>query len=402
LPVRDNTGKIIHWFGTCTDIHDQKMAEDALREAARRKDDFLAMLAHELRNPLAPIKNAVQMLALLAPDDPRLVRAREIIDRQTNHLTRMVDDLLDVSRVTRGKIDLKREPVRLQSVVDRAVEMAQPLIRERGHTFSSTPVDDELHVEGDFDRLVQVLSNLLVNAAKFTPPGGQIHLSTENAGIEARITVRDNGIGLTPAQCDRIFDIFAQEDQSLARSQGGLGIGLTLVKRLVEMHGGHISAHSPGVGQGSEFVIDLPTIASRAATALPVNEAVNPLSSLRILVVEDNPDSAASLMALFEVCGHVVRVAPDAFAALEIVETFSPSIAFIDIGLPGLDGYELGERLREHPHCRDTVLVALTGYGRPEDKQRSWQTGFHHHLTKPVQFATINSLLAEASSAHRH
>ena len=396
-PIRDAQGKIVSGVVAWRDITERKRAEEALKDAARRKDEFLAMLAHELRNPLAPIRNAVHLLRLVGPAEPRLEQARDLIDRQVTHMVRLIDDLLDVSRITRGKISLRKERVDLAAAVVQAAEAARPLMTRKRQTFTVSCAPETIELEADPARLVQVLSNLLNNAAKFTEPGGSITLSTERNGDEALIRVRDTGMGIAPELHPKIFDLFVQGETSLDRAEGGLGIGLTLVRHVVEQHGGRVEAHSAGRGCGSEFVVIWPTIAS----VLGVAEKPNVIPSatngrrLRILVVEDNIDTAESFVALLEVQGHEIRVAPSGAAALDLASRFVPDVAFIDIGLPGLDGYEVARRLRALPDFRPTVLIALSGYGREEDKRRALEAGFDHHLTKPVDPTAIDRLLFE-------
>jgi PAS domain S-box-containing protein len=398
-PVKDATGQIVGASKIARDISDRKRLEIEREENDRRKDEFIAMLAHELRNPLAPIQNATRLMALLGPDEPRLVHARDVIERQVGHLTRLVDDLLDVSRITRGKVTLQREPLTMESIVTAAVEVARPLIDQLGHTLTVSHLQP-VRLDGDFARLVQVVGNLLTNAAKFTPSRGRITVTTQQTDGQATIRVRDTGIGIAADQQTRIFDLFMQADVGLARSNGGLGIGLTLVKRIVEMHGGAIEVRSDGPERGAEFLVTLPalpeTAAHHAASVEPILAGGS--APVRILVVDDNVDAADSLRMLLQLGGHDVRVAHDGLQALEVTDGFMPDIAFIDVGLPGIDGYQLATRLRAHAECRSCVLVALTGYGRDEDKRRAADAGFDHHLTKPADFDAIDRLLANVSA----
>ncbi len=398
-PIKDATGRIVGASKIARDVTDRKRLEIEREENDRRKDEFIAMLAHELRNPLAPIQNATRLMALLGSSEPRLVHARDVIERQVGQLTRLVDDLLDVSRITRGKVTLQREQLAMESVVAAAVEVARPLIDQLGHTLTVSHLQP-VRLDGDFARLVQVVGNLLTNAAKFTPPRGRITVTTQQTGGQATLRVRDTGIGIASDFQERIFDLFVQADVGLARSNGGLGIGLTLVRRIVEMHGGTIEVRSDGPERGAEFLVVLP--------ALPQTTAHQPVAAepslaggsaaVRILVVDDNVDAADSLRMLLELGGHDVRVAHDGLEALEVVDTFVPDIAFIDVGLPGIDGYELATRLRAHHGCRSCVLVALTGYGREEDRRHAAAAGFDHHLTKPADFDAIDRLLANVSA----
>jgi PAS domain S-box-containing protein len=393
-------GRFLGHVGSVLDIAERKRMEEALQDADRRKDEFLAMLAHELRSPLAPILNATKLLAVSGEPGARREHARDIIERQTAHLARLVDDLLDVSRITRGTIDLQREPLALDAVVAAGVELARPLIDRLGHTLVVTHDTPGARLEGDFARLVQVVSNLLTNAAKFTPPRGSVSVRTRLADGEVSIVVRDTGVGIPHHLQSKVFDLFVQDERGLARSQGGLGIGLTLVKRIVELHGGTVTAHSEGENRGSELVVTLP--ASAAAAGLPAPADVvrrdgGAAVALRILLVEDNPDTAESFALLLRLGGHEVRVASDGLRALDEVEGFSPDVAFLDVGLPGIDGYELAARLRAHRACADATLVALTGYGREEDKRRATDAGFDHHLTKPVDFDAVLALIDGAA-----
>jgi PAS domain S-box-containing protein len=375
------------------DITERKRAEEALREADRRKDEFLAMLAHELRNPLTPIRNAAQVLKLVGPADANQQWAREVIERQTQHLTRLVDDLLDVSRITQGKVKLAREPLDLAAVLHRAVEASRPLIDARHHHLTVVLPAEPVRLEADLTRLVQVVGNLLNNAAKYTDEGGQIWIEAAQEGAEAVIRVRDNGMGVPAGLLPHVFDLFTQADRSLDRSQGGLGIGLTLVKRLVEMHGGRVEARSEGPGRGSEFIVRLP------ASSLPGEEAAAgqpapPASrALKILVVEDNVDAAEMMSFLLTLGGHEVRTARDGPEALETARAFEPQAVLCDIGLPGMNGYEVAARLREQPAFQKTALIALTGYGQEEARRRSKEAGFDYHLVKPVEPEALDALL---------
>ncbi|HEX6903126.1 MAG TPA: ATP-binding protein [Thermoanaerobaculia bacterium] len=371
-------------------------SERALREADRRKDEFLAMLAHELRNPLAPIRNAAQVLKLVgAAEDGRQRWAREVIERQTQHLTRLVDDLLDVSRITRGKVNIAREPLELATIVHRAVEASRPLIDARQHQLTVALAEEPVRLEGDLTRLVQVLGNLLNNAAKYTDEGGRIHVEAAAENGEAVIRVRDNGMGLHPDLLPHVFDLFTQADRSLDRSQGGLGVGLTLVRRLVELHGGRVEAWSEGQGKGSELTVRLPVAAPGDAAGIVEAGEPAPAAAqgLRILVVEDNVDSAEMMSFLLELRGHQVRTAYHGLEALETARDFNPQAVLCDIGLPGMNGYEVAARLREQPDFQETTLIALTGYGQEDARRRAQEAGFDHHLVKPVEPETLEALL---------
>ncbi|MFL6198029.1 MAG: ATP-binding protein [Thermoanaerobaculia bacterium] len=395
-------GRLMRVWGTQLDITERKRLEEELRRRAedlagadRRKDQFLAMLAHELRNPLAPIRNAVELMRQVETFDPAFQPSREMVERQVKHLARLVDDLLDVSRITQGSIRLRKEAVELGTVIDRAVEATRPLIDSRAHDLKVQLPTDPIHLEADPTRLEQILANLLNNAAKYTMPGGQIRVTAALEGGEAVVRVRDNGIGVPPDVLERVFEPFVQSEGSLARSEGGLGIGLTLVRSLVEMHGGSVEAHSPGLGQGSEFVVRLPARLPAEKSA-PMPEPEVPFSSrgLRVLVVEDNVDAAESLSALLRLWGHEVRMVHDGLAALDAAREQHPEVVLLDIGLPGLDGYQVAKRLREDPSMDGALLVAMTGYGQPEDRRRSREAGIHHHFVKPVEPFVLRTLLS--------
>jgi PAS domain S-box-containing protein len=378
---------------------------DEIAAADRRKDQFLAMLAHELRNPLAPIRNAVELMRQVETLDPSFQPNREMVERQVKNLARLVDDLLDVSRITQGSIRLRKEPVELRSILERAVDGTRSLIESRGHQLVLELPRDPVRLDADPTRLEQVVTNLLNNAAKYTMPGGNIWLSAELDGKVAVVRVRDTGIGVPPDVLERVFEPFVQTDGSLARTEGGLGIGLTLVRSLVEMHGGRVEAHSPGLGQGSEFTIRLPArVAQPAELPPPVSEtAVRPLARpLRVLVVEDNVDAAESLATLLRVWGHDVQVVHDGLQALDAARGRRPEVVLLDIGLPGLDGYQVARRLREDLGLDSALLVAMTGYGQPEDRRRSREAGIHHHFVKPVEPFVLRNLLADVASPVGH
>ena len=374
-----------------------RRSNDELAAAARQKDEFLAMLAHELRNPLAPIRNAAQVIRLLALADPNVQRATGMIERQLAHLARLVDDLLDVSRITSGKITLRREPTDLSAVVTQAVETSRPLIDERRHTLTETLPPEPVPVKGDATRLAQVIDNLLNNAAKYTPEGGRIDLALAREGATAAVRVRDTGAGIPPEMLPHVFGLFTQVDRTLDRSQGGLGIGLTLVKRLTEMHGGTVHAFSAGPGQGSEFVVRLPMIdGGPRSTAAPADLSAAPTrrQPLRVLVVDDNVDAAESLAMLLRVEGHEVEAVHDGPSALAAARRFRPQVVLLDLGLPGMDGHEVARRLRQEPDLGPLRLVALTGYGQDDDRRRSQAAGFDAHLVKPASPEALQQVLA--------
>jgi signal transduction histidine kinase/ActR/RegA family two-component response regulator len=357
-----------------------------LREASRAKDEFLAMLGHELRNPLTPIVTALRLMRLRT--DGSTAREQDIIARQVEHLVRLVDDLLDVSRITRGKIGLKRQTVRVADVLTNAIEMAGLLPEQREHRLT-VDIDPDLVWNVDATRLAQVVSNLLANAARYTAPGGHIELvaKLERRGMVA-VSVRDDGIGLTPDVLARVFDLFFQGERNLDRAEGGLGIGLALVKNLVEMHGGQVSAASEGPGRGSTFVILVPgeriEHVELEPRAIRLDGVAAGIAPRRVLLVDDNVDGVQALAELLKECGHHVEAVYDPAAALDTVSRFSPEVAVIDIGLPGMDGYELVHRLRSEPASRACLFVALTGYGQDADRERSRSAGFHHHFVKPL------------------
>jgi PAS domain S-box-containing protein len=367
----------------------------ALREADRRKDEFLALLGHELRNPLAPISNALHVMKLPQADDAMRHHAREVLERQVENMVRLVDDLLDVSRIMRGKVELRREPVELANIVARAVETVQPVIDAEGHRLEMSLSPEPLWVYGDLLRLSQVVANLLNNAAKYTDKGGTITLTTAREGGQAVVRVRDTGIGLTPDLLPRIFDMFFQAARRTKEAQGGLGIGLSLVRGLVESHGGSVEAHSAGPGMGSEFVVRLPIDRGEGSAHRQRQRPADRLVARRVLVVDDNTDAADSLAMLLRLLGQNVLIAYDGQTALQQAEANPPAIAFVDLGMPRMDGYELARLFRAHSALKGVVLVALTGWGQPEDRQRTKETGFDHHLVKPVEAETLRQLLSE-------
>ncbi|HTJ55584.1 MAG TPA: ATP-binding protein [Nitrosospira sp.] len=374
---------------------------EQVREQDRRKDEFLAILAHELRNPLAPIRTGLAVLKL-APSIDAMVKTREIMERQVEHMVRLIDDLLDVSRITRGKVQLKKERIDVRTILDTALEVSRPFIEESRHRlFISTP-EEALLLDADPTRMAQVVSNLMNNAAKYTPEGGRIELSAERDHNgdhdDVIIRVRDNGVGLTSEALPKVFELFSQVGKTLDRSQGGLGIGLALVKRLVEMHGGQVAAESPGLGQGSTFVVRLPLAATQVINGrqVPGEENASSLSvPRRILVVDDNVDGAETIAMLLTLFGHTVKTVHNGPDALETAHSFQPGVMFLDIGLPGMSGYEVAQQLRSDSNMNGLILVALTGWGSEEDRQRAQSVGFDYHLTKPVGMEKLQSLLIQ-------
>jgi CheY-like chemotaxis protein len=387
--------------GSSTDIDDGKRSEAALRQADRQKDEFLAVLAHELRNPLAPIRTGLQLVKIAGDDAARRERACTVMDRQLMQLVRLVDDLLDMSRITNGKIELHRQRVELASVIHAAMETSRPGIESSGHELTVTFPAEPIVIDGDATRLAQVFANLLNNAAKYTPRGGHISLTGERRGGVALVRVTDNGIGIPADMLSRVFEMFTQVDRSLEKTHGGLGIGLTLVRRLVGLHGGSVEARSGGPGAGSEFIVSLPVAAAAVAdgdawASAPAPPPA-PLSLRRILVVDDNQDAAESLAEMLRLRGHHVRTAHDGVAAVEAAAAFLPDIVLLDLGMPRLNGYEAAPRIRERLG-RGARLVALTGWGQPDDRRRAREAGFDHHLVKPVDAAELEAVVGELTS----
>ncbi len=411
VPDIRSDGTVEGYIALVDDITERKRAETALRqseerfrvlaeslnEVDKRKDEFLATLAHELRNPLAPIRNSLHVLRLAGGDPAVQEEVVEMMDRQANHLVRLVDDLLEVSRVSRGKIELRKEPVELAAVVRSAIESSRPLIEAAGHRLAVSLPSEPLTLAIDPVRITQVIANLLNNAAKFTAEGGQIWLTARREGSGVVISVRDDGVGIPADMLEKVFEMFMQVDPSPGRAHGGLGIGLTLIERLVQMHGGTVEARSGGPGQGSEFLVRLPAIAPE----LPVEaEALRadghgdvPSPCRRILVVDDNVDSAESLGTLLRLKGHDVQIAHGGEAALAAARAYPPEVVLLDIGMPGLDGYEVARRLRKEDGCDQVLLIALTGYGQDDDRRRSREARFDDHLVKPIDLAALEALL---------
>jgi signal transduction histidine kinase/CheY-like chemotaxis protein len=370
-----------------------------IQEGDRRKNEFLAMLAHELRNPLAPIRNAVHIVQQLELNDPKLGWATSIIGRQVSHITHIVDDLLDVSRIARGKVVIEKKIIALDAVIAQALETSRPHIEAKSHRLYLDAPSEAVLLQGDLVRLTQVFSNLLNNAAKYTPNGGEIHLDVRPAGDSVSIAVRDNGEGVTAEFLPYIFDLFSQANQAIDRTQGGLGVGLTLVKQLVQLHGGTVEARSEGPDRGTEFIVRLPR--HRAATESLVPAAAPQLShgragaDVRILVVDDLAAAADSMRIVFEMKNYEVRTAYDGISALEIAATFVPDVVLLDIGLPHMDGYEVAKKLRSIPQVRSALLVALTGYGQSDDRRQAMESGFDAHLIKPADIDALCNLIAD-------
>lgn len=396
-PILDATGHPDGWVTIMTDIHDRKLAEDTLKAADRHKDDFLATLAHELRNPLAPIRNAVAILGKKGPLDAELAWSRDVIVRQVEQMSRLIEDLLDIERISRGKFLIRKERVALERAIDMALEMSRPYITSAGHHLSVLMPSERAMIDADPARLAQVFSNLLNNAAKFTEGRGEISLA---ARIEANwvvISVEDNGIGFAPEVAPRLFKPYSQITSTKERARGGLGIGLSLVQGIVNLHGGKVEARSPGPGRGAEFVVRLPLSSSAAGDSeprKPRDAAALPSPGLRILLADDNKDAADSLQRVLSLYGYDVRVTYDGRAALQLGESFNPEIAILDIGMPGATGYEVARAIRER-RGNGVTLVALTGWGQEADRRRATEAGFDYHLTKPVDPSLLNDLLVE-------
>jgi signal transduction histidine kinase/CheY-like chemotaxis protein len=372
-----------------------RAAEQSLRDADRRKDEFLATLAHELRNPLAPLRNGLQVMKLGKSDPATIDEVRAMMERQLAHMVRLIDDLLDLSRISRGKVELKRSRVELMKVLQQAVETSRPLIELGRHQLVTHAALERIDIDGDFARLSQVFANLLNNAAKYTEPGGRITLSVERRAGEAVVSIRDTGIGIPAAMLPKVFEMFTQIDNSLEKSQGGLGIGLSLVKFLVEMHGGGVEARSDGVGHGSEFIVRLPILAMAAGHENNGENEASPAVAKphRILVVDDNRDAAITLAMVLNIMGNETRTAHDGLEALAAAAEFRPDVALLDIGMPKLNGYDTARRMRAETWGREIVLIALTGWGQEEDRRRSQDAGFNLHLVKPVAPADLKALL---------
>ncbi|QJR37893.1 ATP-binding protein [Gemmatimonas groenlandica] len=410
VPVLAQDGSVREWVGTNTDITERKRAEGDLRRLAarlseedHRKTEFLATLAHELRNPLAPIQNGLELLRLAGNNPEIATKVRDMMQRQLSHLVHLVDDLLDVARINSGKVELRKEQVELRTIVTNAVESTLAVMEAAHHELDLSMADESLVVDADPVRLVQVLGNLLTNAAKYTPEHGRIKLSVDREGQHAVIAVRDNGIGIPPQALPSVFDMFTQVAAGAGRAQGGLGIGLSLVRRLVEMHGGTVTAASPGEGEGSTFTVRLPVVQQQQVDAPLSQDQVAPIgktgSVLKVLVADDNVDAAESLATLLELGGHKTTVAHDGHDALRLVLQRQPDVAFLDIGMPELNGYEVARMVRQTSGTNQTVLVALTGWGAHHDQDQAREAGFDYHLTKPAGIEAIHALLEAVHSA---
>jgi PAS domain S-box-containing protein len=383
-----------------TDLTDQKHEEE-LVVAHRRKDDFLAILAHELRNPLAPIRTATHLLKMPGAAGRVADQARDMIERQVGNLTRLVDELLDVSRISQGKIQLVKEPIEIATIVMHAVEAAHPLVELRKHVLTVRLPPEPLWLEADPIRLEQVVVNLLNNAAKYTEPGGRIDVEASREGTQIILRVKDTGVGIAPDMLPHVFEMFTQADHSLDRTQGGLGIGLTLVRSLVGLHGGEITGHSDGLGKGSEFIVCLPSLPQQPTPRPEAAEerAVGNGRPLRVVVIDDNQDAGDSLGMLLRLNYHQVEVFQSGRLALQTIPAFRPDVVLLDIGLPDMDGYQVARRLRQQPGGADVLLVAVTGYGQEEDRRRAAAVGFDHHLVKPVEPKVLEGLLADLKKA---
>lgn len=397
-PMRDGSGATVGVVLVFRDVTERKRAEESLREADQRKDEFLALLAHELRNPLAPLRNGLEIIRLASADANVVTQARAMMERQLGHMVRLVDDLLDVSRISRNKIELRRSRILLADVVSSAVETARPAIEAAGHEMIISLPPEPVHLDADLTRLAQVFSNLLTNSAKYTDPGGRIWFAAERRGGEVLVSVRDTGIGIPADALPHIFAMFSQVDRTIERSTGGLGIGLALVKGLVEMHGGAVTAESAGLGEGSTFTVRLPALESRlerVSLERPESGSSANRPKRRILVVDDNRDSASSTAMMLELLGNEVCAVHDGVKAVEAAERFRPEVVLMDVGMPRLNGYEATRRIREQPWGRDMVIIALTGWGQESDKAQSQDAGCNGHLVKPINLSDLEKLLME-------
>jgi signal transduction histidine kinase len=394
---KDDHDRPARIVGVNMDITERKRQEEALREADRHKDEFLATLAHELRNPLAPIRNAVELLRRAGGDAAVTEQARGIMGRQLDQMVRLIDDLFDVTRISQGKVQLRKGRVELAAAVRNALESVQPLLQAKGHELAVTLPPEAVYLDADSTRLAQVLSNLLNNAAKYTEEGGRIWLTAERQGNQVVVAVRDTGIGIAAEHVPRLFQMFSQVVPALERSQGGLGIGLSLVRGLVELHGGTVEARSGGIGKGSEFLVRLPVVdvpASHGSQGPAADTKGAGGRPRRILAVDDNRDAADSLALMLQMMGHETHTAYDGLEAVQAAATFRPELVLLDIGLPNMNGYDVARQIRQQPWGNGLALIALTGWGQEEDKRRAFEAGFDHHLTKPVEAAALERLLA--------
>ncbi|HYF19065.1 MAG TPA: ATP-binding protein, partial [Ramlibacter sp.] len=396
FPLRDHAGRIVSWFGTNTDVTAHRQAEEALREADRRKDEFIAVLAHELRNPLAPVRNAVEILKRVGAQEPRMERARDIIGRQVTHMARLIDDLLDVSRIARGKLTLRKEPCDIASIVCQTAEDYRASLEAAGQQLVLNGCDGPVWVEGDPVRLAQMLGNLLTNAARFNQEPGTVTVDTEldPTRHQVRIVVSDTGMGMDEELLGRLFDPFAQATQDIARSKGGLGLGLALTRGLAELHGGGVMAESEGLGRGSRFTLLLP-LARTGRPDRASEDREDEGESLRILVIEDNQDAAATLGELLQLGGHQVELAYDGQGGIDKAREMQPDVVISDIGLPGrVSGYDVGRTLREDPQLESVYLIALSGYADATARRRCTEAGFDAHLAKPPDIGALEQALA--------
>lgn len=392
--LRGESGAATGMLAAIRDVTERKHAEEALREADRKKDEFLATLAHELRNPLAPIGNGLHIMKLAGGDLAMMQQARVMMERQVEQMTRLIDDLMDVSRISRGKIVLHKERTRLADAIGNAVDSVRPMIDAGGHELLLEVPAEPIHLDGDPLRLSQIFTNLLNNAAKYTDRGGRIHLAVQRLEGEVLVSVEDNGVGIPAHMLTQVFEMFAQVDSSLERSRGGLGIGLNIVKRLVEKHGGSITAQSGGRGQGSRFNVRLPVLADAAESRVNGPALVEAGPRMRILVVDDNVDGATSLAEMLAIMGHETRSTHDGLEAVVQAAAFKPDVILMDIGMPRLNGFETCRRIREQEWGRNIVVVAQTGWGQDEDKRKSQAAGFDAHLVKPVDYNAVANLLS--------
>ncbi|RZJ25004.1 MAG: response regulator, partial [Haliea sp.] len=396
-PQVDATGSVLRWFGTTTNIETARAAAETLRNADRQKDEFLATLAHELRNPLAPIRTAVQLLASPASSDSTRSRATSVIERQVSHMAHLLDDLIDIARITQRRLELKKSRVALDAVVQVAVEAARPGADAKRHRLEVRLPAEKILLTVDQVRVAQVLSNLLNNAAKYTDPGGDIRLDVRADGEWLEFTVTDNGIGLGPGAADKVFAMFAQEQTALHRSEGGLGIGLALSRGLVELHGGTISAASAGLGQGSSFTVRLPCDPSATPAAPSVDNPHQTVAGATrtVLLADDNRDAVETLAEFIQLDGHAVHIAYDGVQAVEHALRLKPDVLVLDIGMPGMTGYEVAQRIRAQPDGDRPLLIAATGWGQEDDRQRALVAGFDMHLTKPFDPQQLLAVIAE-------